>query len=479
MRFISIKIKHGLFEDKFDFSDDINIIHSDKNSVGKTTLLRVIIYSLGYQIPNMRGLNFSRLNLDAEIITDIGTKKHILRSGDYITVMDDIGEHGYSMPSDMCMLHRHIFGIKNDEVLENLLGAYYIDQEKGWTLLNRGKVIGGIQFTIEGLIRGLSNRTNDELKTRLTMVKRELQKYRQMLDVAKYQADINAHCENIVFDTPIDEVDMSLNIALGERKPLEEEIKRLKNVIAKNTSFKKYITNMQIRVLSPNGEEVPVNESTIIGLKEDHEYLIAKRKMIEQQLTELSSKIERLQQRQTKENTLFEVQTAIQAFDAEVSKMEIDTIATNRIINQLDNERKSLEKAITESVKYNNPIITELHTVISGYAKELDVGEKYVRPNEDYIFTSDLKSLTGAIFHKIVFAFKMSYIKIIYNHTGVALPIVLDSPSGREVDNYNISGMMTILERDFNKHQIIIASIREYNFKSPHKIEISERLLSS
>lgn len=30
-----------------------------------------------------------------------------------------------------------------------ILGCYYIDQEKGWTLLNRGSVIGRINFNIE------------------------------------------------------------------------------------------------------------------------------------------------------------------------------------------------------------------------------------------------------------------------------------------------------------------------------------------
>ena len=60
---------------------------------------------------------------------------------------------------------------------------------------------------------------------------------------------------------------------------------------------------------------------------------------------------------------------------------------------------KPLEEAITRSIKDNNPLIIELHTLISGYANELGIDEQYVYPTKDYIFTSDLKSLTGAIFH--------------------------------------------------------------------------------
>ena len=38
--------------------------------------------------------------------------------------------------------------------------------------------------------------------------------------------------------------------------------------------------------------------------------------------------------------------------------------------------------------------------------------------------------------------------------------------------------MMEILTRDFADHQIIIASIFEYNFDDPKKIEIEDRLIN-
>lgn len=57
------------------------------------------------------------------------------------------------------------------------------------------------------------------------------------------------------------------------------------------------------------------------------------------------------------------------------------------------------------------------------------------------------------------------------------MPIILDSPSGKEVDKKNISLMMEILKRDFSDHQIIIASIFKYNFPAPNIIEIKNRLI--
>lgn len=478
MRIISLTIKKGLFENKFEFPAHVNIIHSDTNSVGKTTLLRFIIYALGYKIPNTKGIDFGDYELLLKVIGKEGHEYLLCRERDWMTIEYRCERKDYTLPFDLNTIHSQLFGIANNEVLDNLLGAYYIDQEKGWTLLNRGKVIGSIHFSIEGLIRGLSGRSSDGLADRLSMVKRELQKHRQMFDTAKYQAEINELGENIAYDTPTDEIEEELDILACQRQPLYEEYRRIESVIRKNTSFSNYVTSMKLLVRSDTGIEIPVNESTIVGFLDNVEFLATKRKMVADQVAQIDRKIKSLNHRHEKEMSLFDVQSSIQAFDANISKMNIDAHTTERIIGNLNRERRSLEIAIIQSVKQNNPLIAELHALISGYAQELGVYEKYVSASSDYIFTSDLKSLSGAIFHKIVFAFKMAYIKIISRHTGTILPIILDSPSGREVDKINVEDMMNILMRDFSDHQIIIASIYIYNFPEINILELKEKLLT-
>ena len=59
------------------------------------------------------------------------------------------------------------------------------------------------------------------------------------------------------------------------------------------------------------------------------------------------------------------------------------------------------------------------------------------------------------------------------------MPNLLDSPSGKEVDQENITLMMDILKRDFSDHQIIIASIFEYDFDPLNIIEIVNRLIET
>ena len=128
--------------------------------------------------------------------------------------------------------------------------------------------------------------------------------------------------------------------------------------------------------------------------------------------------------------------------------------------------------------KKDNGVVIELHNCISAYAKELEVDETYVEANKDYIFTNDLKSLSGTILHKVVFSFKMAYIRLIKEKTGIILPIVLDSPTGREVEHGTVEKMLQIIQRDYPEHQIVVASIYDYELKNKKIIEFKDRLFS-
>ena len=146
----------------FTFAPGVNVVFSKKNSVGKTTLLRLLMYALGYPIPNTRGIRFSDYET---ILTVIGANESefvLTRNRDYIEMIHDGTEKGYSLPTEQNEIHGLILGIENLEVVDNLFGAFYVDQEKGWTLLNRGKAIGNIHFSLESLLRGLSDKSNDE-----------------------------------------------------------------------------------------------------------------------------------------------------------------------------------------------------------------------------------------------------------------------------------------------------------------------------
>ncbi len=86
-----------------------------------------------------------------------------------------------------------------------------MDQEKGWTLLNRGIVIGSIRFNIEELIRGLSGRDCSELIKKENRLLNERQKYNQMFSVALYRESIEEDAGSVAIDSYEEETDIELN----------------------------------------------------------------------------------------------------------------------------------------------------------------------------------------------------------------------------------------------------------------------------
>lgn len=206
------------------------------------------------------------------------------------------------------------------------------------------------------------------------------------------------------------------------------------------------------------------------------EILVARREMLAAEIAHINRKIVTLEAQKKKEQTIVKVQTVIEEFDADISKIHVDAIATQKVIDKLKLERKKLQEEIRRLTKSDNDIVEALHKCISTYAQEFGVSETYVAPQKDYIFTNDLKSLSGTILHKIVFSFKLAYIKLIREKTGLILPILLDSPSGREVKLSTIQDMLRILQRDYGQHQIIIASINDFDMKNKKVIEFKGRL---
>lgn len=104
--------------------------------------------------------------------------------------------------------------------------------------------------------------------------------------------------------------------------------------------------------------------------------------------------------------------------------------------------------------------ISYINSCIKKYWNELDIDIEY---SEDYLFTHDLKSLSGAVLYKMIFVYKLSYIKALEKRTGIRLPIFIDSPAGRDVETSTINKALGIIIRDFRENQVFMCSIFKYD----------------
>ena len=475
MNIKSILIKEGFFERKIDFTDRVNLIHSEKNSKGKTTLIRFLLYGLGYNIPNTRKFKFEQSEVELKICCETKGEVILFRNNRaYIVVWINGEKNTYVLPEQANELHTLIYGTENIDVLNNILGAFYVDQEKGWTLLNRGCAIGSNHFNIEELIRGLSNRDCHHLIDMEAKLSRELNKYRQMFSVAKYRETILSETGSLVTDDYEENSTAEINQLLLQQSAIKKELKRIDRVLDDNKRFRRFVTELKLLVSTPDGSTVRVTEDKIVGLTDTIDFLVAKRKMTAYSLSEVVKKLERLQQEQEKEEAqiaFFESESLMEIFDKKIASVPINAVAIEKEIKRLEKEIKAIRCEISLKTKTGNNVAQSLYKNVVKYATELDVGDSESIA-ASYIFTSNLKELSGAVLHKMVFAFRLAYIIEIEKFLNIKLPIILDSPSGKEVDKSNVQLMVDILKRDFSDNQIIIASIFEYDFENMNVIKI-------
>lgn len=476
----SIRIKEGFAERTFNFTDGVNLVFSKENSKGKTTLLRFLLYSLGYNVPNTRKIRFDHCEVVSRVLVDnVGELTLSRYSNDFIeaTVADE--KKTYILPDQLRELHKILFRTENADVLNNILGAIYTDQEKGWTLLNRGTVIGSIRFNIEELIRGLSGCDCSDLIRKKARLSKERSKYRQLASVAKYREEIVAESGTLVSDAYSVESDAVIAQLLMQQKALQGELKRIDKSLSDNRRVRQYVAEMKLIVQLPDGKIFPVTADSIVGLVDSIDFLIAKRKIVSADLRsvmhELAS-VQKERENETEQLSFFQSERMIDIFDRRIASVPIDAGAIYKEIKDLEKELKFVDGEISRKTKSDTGAVMSIYQNMVKYATELGVGNSESIASS-YLFTSNLKELSGAVLHKTVFAFRLAYITEIEKRLSIKLPIILDSPSGKEVDQANIQLMINILKRDFSGNQIIIASIFKYDFESLNVIEIQNRLI--
>lgn len=470
----SITITEGKKKQTYFFSDGVNLIHSVKNTMGKTTLLRLILYSLGYQIPNTKNIRFAHC-ITETVVRNSEKTWHIVRENEYLNVTCGQYQSSYLLPEELVNFHQTLFSVDNEDVLNNLLGAFYMDQEKGWTLLNRGKVIGTIGFSIEKFVLGLSERGYEKLDVESKLLDKEIQKYKQMRSISLYQQEIHQKKNQIVYDTHQDVLERDLSVFQFDMRAAEKELREVKKTLKDNESFRRFIEGMNLRVKTPSGDEVRVTSENLIGYSDSMKILEARSKLLTADIVRLSKAIEKLRSELYYESQQPITETLIQAFDARIAQISIDPIAVEHMLEVLNERQQNVKEALRTKTKENNHVLQHMYDTVSRYAEELDLND-YMVHNVNFMLTDNLKELTGAVLMKMVFAFKLSYISAVEKILDIKLPIVLDSPSGKELDLDNIQTMMNILDRDFTGHQILIASIFKYKLSNLNIIELTGRI---
>ena len=155
---------------------------------------------------------------------------------------------------------------------------------------------------------------------------------------------------------------------------------------------------------------------------------------------------------------------------------EIFTIEKEEVkrLEQIKNELKKQKKLRKEIVRDGNSGISDyIAKNVKDITTKMGVFD-YISSEKDYIFTKNIKALSGAILHKISISYKVAYLKALEEFLGIRLPFIIDSPCSGEVTLENAKEMLKIVMQELPEHQIIVASIHKFDEINFDRIKLFE-----
>ena len=475
MKILSLYVEEGMKCKKMDFEMK-NLIHSEENTQGKTTSMRLMLHSLGFSVPSPAKIDFQ--SIFTRIVVQTESKKYCVeRYACKVSLTDEENKYTFVLPNDQFRLHALLFNIDELYLLENILGAMYVDQTRGTVVINRGDIIGNNSFHVEKLIAGLEGKNVDELTRKIADEQKKLKEYKNLLEIAKYKKEKELYSEEIVSNKKIINEMMFSSIDKLENDilSLKSKIKNTKDVLSKNNNFINMIEGYKLHVKDKEGNEISVNSNTLIGFSDNKDLLEMQIKLLN---IELKNKQKELNYLKTKDKNdkLLNVSEYKESVDEQLKNINIDYDTISKIVDQSNTEILELKKELKEKVKQNSDVVEYTNRKMFECARKLNV-DSFLEKNG--IFTNKIQNKSGAAGYKVIIAFRVAFIKAIEKYKGIKLPLIIDSLKNSELDEKNAKLILDLLKTELKGHQIIIASIYNFNdFKFDKIYEITYPLIN-
>ena len=437
----------------------VTTIFSQNNSTGKTTLLKSFLYAFGFDVQNTADIDYSIYTHQLVIEFQNNILK-ISRIGNSLLVNED----EFDLPFERKKAHIRLFGTENSEILENILGALFIDQDYGWSIIGSGTFAGANKYSLSSLLNGLDDYNDNGLKKKIDELSSEIKKYRFMVLSAKKREKFIVSNSGVVFDNTDYERNKREISSVDERiNELDIQISKINKSIADNNHFSSFISEMHLSVQDLKTDIiVPINKSTLLGFDDNSEILKYRKRVLQNERNELKKRRSELLAFISKEEGLVHVKQEADKFFDEMKDINVSGLET--LINQMSKEKNDLEVRLREINSRTNKWIDIFIQNVKDLAPYFDMQDDPLVSDNKYIFMKKRPQLSGAILHKMSFLYHMAAIKVCEKKLGITFPIFIDSPGGRELLDKTFIDSMTMLKEKFRHNQLFIATIKDLHF---------------
>lgn len=436
---------------------------NEENSKGKTSLLRFLLYALGYKIPHTDGMNTYKFK--TTLILTINGKQFELLRGDDIQYINN-SPHNSDLPMISTILKINSLSLSNA-----LLGCYYIDQEKGWTLFNRGLVIGKINFNIERFLLSIKN--DDSYKDliikseNLENEKNQIKKIEDILagdyiyineDDSSYEIDETSYKNFLEQRQELDSIRHNIYLKNKEKKELDMILKN-------NEEFIQKIEQFNI-VIQHNKTDILVTRDNLKSFNLMTDILEMKRNEIILETDFLKNKEKKLFEILKNNNTFPNaLNSALNNLKKNLSKIDLEIIKKEKESTILKNKE--------EIIKHIQEPLEEFWKILKKILKDIGISEKYIQ--RKIILERKLAGISGAQRHKLSLAYKIALNLYVEKKFQIKLPFIIDSPLSGEVTQDMANKMLNICEHFLKDRQIIISSVKSnFDIKFTKEIKLEE-----
>jgi hypothetical protein len=465
MKISKLLINRGAFSPiEIDFLQN-TVITSDDNAKGKTTLVRFLLHSLGYKIPSTKKVNL----MEHETILQFKNDKSLLvvkRDKNLLEIKYSNGiVNQFDLTDDRNRLIAQsiIFNTENYDFLRNLLMIIYIDQDKGWTLLNRGKAIGNNRFDVNDFIAALSgidvSRINHELKN----LDIELEKYKSIKKIISLKENLKpVEYAKKIDQEGIDDKNRLLTIKsefLNRKQRIEAKIRSFKKIQKSNKEMIDYLVSYKLLIKDKNGNQFVLSQDNIVDFDIDQNILDFQIKSEYLNLDEVKRDIVEIESKLKVYAQLFDVDDNTSNIINSIITTDIEAINIDRVLTSLGKQKSILKKQKNEMVSARSNLIDKTMKLVEKFTSKLGVYKEFIETEKNYLFTSNLKEYSGSILHKIVFSYRLAFNITASETVGVTLPFIIDSPGSAELTMENIRELILLAKESLPNSQIIISTI--------------------
>lgn len=453
-----MQITRMIVDDRGEELKSKTLITSDENTTGKTTFIRLILYSMGFNIPSTKKINFNKLTTRIFFEKD-NEKYQFIRQANkiYLYKSNNLIDK-YILPEDEQTILSYYSNISSPMLLDNFLGTWYFDQEEGWNWLSKGKVIGGNRFNLGEFIEGLMDVNNAELRVKIANNRRELRGYNLLKRNLEYRQQIETNFYSNEWNNA-DKLNAQLRTLELRISSLSKKVKDLENAQKSDEQFISLISEMKLRIKTKNGDEELVTADNICGFSSHRAFFDARLSILKRQLNKLLKEKANIQDKLKKFTKLFNMESQLDRFNETISELKIDKSTIDSIVNKIRKENRELEKKLEKSLDRND-YADKIRKKIIEFTNELGVSD-YLDVEGNFVDLNEMKQYSGANLHLLAFATHLAYLYVLQEFEKEKYPIIIDSPFGREVTQENVQLMYNLLEKHFNENQIISASIND------------------